>query len=82
MKTSIEAKSALGFLLLKWYEKNGRCFPWREKRDPYQILIAEIMLQRTRADQVAPISLDFVREFPTIDNLKTESLKTIRYAPL
>jgi A/G-specific adenine glycosylase len=78
MEVLIEAKSSFGFLLLKWYEKNGRRFPWREKRDPYQILIAEIMLQRTRADQVAPVYLDFVRELPTIEDLKTASVGQVR----
>lgn len=39
--------------LLGWYEVNGRSFPWREPdRTPYQIVIAEILLQRTRSDSV------------------------------
>ena len=78
MEASLKAKSAFGVLLLEWFGKNGRCFPWREKKDPYQILIAEIMLQRTKADQVVPVYLDFMREFPTIDDLKAASVKQIK----
>jgi A/G-specific adenine glycosylase len=78
MEASLEAKSAFETLLLKWYEKNGRSFPWREKRDPYQVLIAEIMLQRTKANQVVPVYLDFIREFPTIDSLRATSPRKIK----
>jgi A/G-specific adenine glycosylase len=64
-------------LILGWYEQNGRKFPWRKKTDPYQVLIAEIMLQRTKAEQVAPVYLDFIREFPTIDSLSLASEEQI-----
>ena len=40
-----------------WYCTKGRSYPWREQRDPWLILLAEICLHRTRADQVAPIFL-------------------------
>src|SRR5271157_3099422 len=78
MEGSLEARSVLPTMLLKWYEKNGRSFPWREKRDPYQILIAEIMLQRTKANQVLPVYLDFIREFPTIESLKTATVRKVK----
>src|SRR5271157_3128125 len=78
MEGSLEARSVLPTMLLKWYEKNGRSFPWREKKDPYQILIAEIMLQRTKANQVVPVYLDFIREFPTIDSLKAATVRQIK----
>jgi len=55
--------------ILEWWAKNKRDYPWRHKKDPYQILIAEIMLQRTRADQVVPIYIEFLRRFPTIADL-------------
>lgn len=34
-------------LLLGWFEVNGRSLPWRETRDPYAILVSEVMLQQT-----------------------------------
>jgi A/G-specific adenine glycosylase len=32
--------------LLAWYEANGRDLPWRETRDPYAILVSEVMLEQ------------------------------------
>ena len=34
--------------LLDWYAENGRELPWRGARDPYEILVSEVMLQQTR----------------------------------
>lgn len=50
--------------ILDWSSENLRDFPWRNTRDPYKILIAEIMLQRTNADQVKTIYEKFVEDFP------------------
>jgi len=62
--------------LLSWFDKNGRTFPWREtfeKPDPYVILFTEIMLQRTKAEQVVPVYLEFVRKYPTFRELSLAS---------
>lgn len=53
-------------LLLQWGRDNFRYYPWRETKDPYKILIAEILLHRTRADQVVPLYQKFIIRFPTI----------------
>jgi A/G-specific adenine glycosylase len=50
--------------LLRWFRKNKRRYPWRLQNDPFKILIAEMMLQRTRAEQVAPVYTAFIRKFP------------------
>jgi A/G-specific adenine glycosylase len=55
--------------LLAWAEVFGRGFPWRETPDPYHILIAEMMLRRTRAQQVVPVYLAFLEQFPTVEDL-------------
>lgn len=55
--------------LLRWFRKHGRDFPWRETSDPYRILIAEIMLRRTRADQVRPVYDRFIQRYPTFKSL-------------
>lgn len=39
--------------LLDWHQENARDFPWRRTRDPWLVLLAELCLRRTRADQVA-----------------------------
>ena len=41
-------------LLLDWYSINGRELPWREARDPYAILVSEVMLQQTQVDRGVP----------------------------
>ena len=41
--------------LIEWYRDNGRSYPWRGEADPWTILLAEVCLHRTRADQVAQI---------------------------
>lgn len=50
--------------LLHWHRQHRRIFPWRLSRDPYRVLIAELMLQRTQAQQVRPIYEKFVSKFP------------------
>lgn len=51
--------------LLGWFEENGRRFAWRETEDPFHVLGAELMLQRTRADQVEPVYREFCTRFST-----------------
>lgn len=51
--------------VIPWGIANMREFPWRKNSDPYRILIAEIMLHRTRAENVVPVYNRFTIEFPT-----------------
>ena len=55
--------------LFFWYKKNHRDFPWRHTKDPYKIMVAEFMLQRTRAEQVAQVYQDFIKKYPDTDSL-------------
>ena len=61
--------------LFIWAKNNTRNFPWRKTSDPYTILIAEIMLQRTRAEQALPVFTNFIRAYPDPDSLTKASLK-------
>jgi A/G-specific adenine glycosylase len=63
--------------ILSWFKKSGRNFPWRDEKDPFRILVAEIMLQRTRAAQVFPVYAEFVQRFPDVEALASASLKDI-----
>ena len=56
-------------ILLGWFRVNGRMYPWRATKDPFKILVAEIMLQRTRAEQVVPVWEDFFRRFSDVGSL-------------
>ena len=52
--------------LLQWWSMGRRQFPWRETCDPYKLIIAEVMLHRTRAEQVVPLYQMFLGRFPDI----------------
>ena len=52
--------------LLKWYGENKRVLPWREKKNPYEIWVSEIMLQQTRVEAVKPFYERFMRELPNV----------------
>jgi len=64
--------------LLIWYEQNGRNFPWRKKGlSDYEIIIAEILLQRTKAETIEKFFQTFLIQFPSwysIDNCELEDL--------
>ena len=51
--------------LLSWYGHHGRDLPWRNTRDPYAILVSEVMLQQTQVDRVIPRYLDWLERWPT-----------------
>jgi A/G-specific adenine glycosylase len=51
--------------LLRWGRANRRSFPWRETNDPYQVLVAEVLLQRSRGTTVAKVFPRFVDRWPT-----------------
>jgi len=55
--------------LKEWFKENGRDFPWREDIVPYRLMIAEFMLQRTKAEQVIPVFAEFIRRYPELSSL-------------
>jgi A/G-specific adenine glycosylase len=55
--------------LLEWWAVRRRSFPWRDTRDPYALLVAEVLLHRTRAEQVAPLYLRLLQAYSSIDEL-------------
>jgi A/G-specific adenine glycosylase len=55
--------------LLAWYDAEHRAFPWRGTRDPYAVLVSEVMLQQTQAERVADRFVRFMRRFPSADVL-------------
>jgi A/G-specific adenine glycosylase len=55
--------------LLSWYRANGRRLPWRQTRDPYRILVSEIMLQQTQVHRVKAYYRGFLRRYPTFEDL-------------
>jgi A/G-specific adenine glycosylase len=59
--------------LSDWYERNGRDLPWRHTRDPYAILVSEVMLQQTQVERVVPRYLAWLERWPTIGSLAAAS---------
>ena len=55
--------------LLTWYAKHGRDLPWRRTRNPYRVLVSEVMLQQTQVDRVIPKYREFLRRYPTLERL-------------
>jgi len=55
--------------LLAWFAANGRDLPWRRTRDPYAILVSEVMLQQTQVDRVIPYYRAFLDRFPDVQTL-------------
>lgn len=64
--------------LLIWGEQNLRKFPWRETSDPYKIVIAEVMLHRTRADQVKDIYEKFILKYPDFESIVKAGREAIK----
>ena len=63
--------------LLDWYAANRRAFPWRETRDPYAVLVSEVMLQQTQATRVAEGFSRFMARFPTAHSLAEASSASV-----
>ena len=63
--------------LLRWGRANRRSFPWRETDDPYQVLVAEVLLQRSRGTTVAKVFLRFVERWPTAEDLARARVPSI-----
>ena len=55
--------------LLDWYRRHGRDLPWRQTRDPYRVLVSEIMLQQTQVDRVLPKYHEWLDRYPTFQAL-------------
>lgn len=66
-------------ILLSWYTKNGRTFPWRKpSASKYQVIIAEVLLQRTRADVIANFLPGFIKKYPSWNKLSRASIDDLQ----
>ncbi|CAN5241444.1 A/G-specific adenine glycosylase [soil metagenome] len=60
-------------LLHAWFLRHARDLPWRETRDPYAILVSEVMLQQTQVERVRPRYLAWLARWPTVESLAAAS---------
>src|SRR5262249_34583550 len=65
--------AAVEQVLLAWFAAKGRDLPWRKTRDPYAILVSEVMLQQTQVERVVPRFLAWLQRWPTVDALANAS---------
>jgi len=66
--------------LLAWYERSARDLPWRRTRDPYQVLVSEVMLQQTQVSRVSEFYPRFLERFPDLHALASAKPRAVREA--
>ena len=64
--------------IIKWYQKNGRSYPWRETKNPFFLLIAEILLRRTGAGKTEQVYRKIIELYPTPQRLSRAKKEDIR----
>jgi A/G-specific adenine glycosylase len=69
-----------GTKLRRWFRANGRDLPWRKTRDPYRILVSELMLQQTQVSRVVPKYDEFLSTFPTLHDIARARPKRVTEA--
>jgi A/G-specific adenine glycosylase len=63
-------KKAFHKCLLEWFGEHKRDFPWRNQKDPYNVLVSEVFLQKTDAAKALPAYRTFIRKYPSAARLK------------
>ena len=60
--------------LASWFRENGRDLPWRRTRDPWRILVSEVMLQQIQVARAIPFYESFLERFPTVGSLASSPI--------
>lgn len=74
---STQHKRAFVRKVLGWGRRNRREFPWRHERDPFRVLVAEVLLQRSRGSTVARVYEELFQKWPTPEGLATADVAEI-----
>lgn len=69
MKLSTRRIASFQKKILTWWNTNRRDLPWRHTRDPYKIMVSEVMLQQTQVSRVLAKYTEFIEVFPTVKSL-------------
>ena len=64
-------------VLLEWFAANERDLPWRRTRDPYAILVSEVMLQQTQVERVVPRYLAWLECWPAVEALAAAPIANV-----
>ena len=73
-----EKQAAFTARVLGWFADNARAFPWRAATTPYEIAVAEALLQKTAAVNVVPVFEVFIRAYPTVAHLAAAQIEEVR----
>jgi A/G-specific adenine glycosylase len=81
-EAAIDAAEARRFrrLLHGWYRRSARDLPWRRTRDPYRVLVSELMLQQTQVARVIDYYEAFLRRFPNLRAVARAGPQRVREA--
>ena len=75
---NVEKDLEIAEVLLEWYAKAGRHFLWRdEDRNPYELIVAEILLQKTKAEKVQEIYSAFLKKYQSPYYLANASIEQV-----
>jgi len=74
------ARRAFRRRLLTWYRRHGRDLPWRRTRNPYRVLVSEVMLQQTQVSRVIPKYREWLRRYPSLEALAAAPAGEVREA--
>jgi A/G-specific adenine glycosylase len=66
-------KKIFGKKLLKWWQSNKESYPWRKTKNPYSILVAELLLRKTTSKQVKKMYENFIEAYPSPKQLAEAS---------
>ena len=80
VQRSTFASPAFRRLLRAWYRRRGRDLPWRHTRDPYAVLVSELMLQQTQVATVIPYYHRWLERFPDFATLAAASESDVLHA--
>jgi A/G-specific adenine glycosylase len=75
---SIERSRAFGRALRRWFRVSHRDLPWRRTRDPYHVLVSELMLQQTQVARVVEYYDAFLARFPSLAALAQAPAAAVR----
>ena len=64
--------------LLRWFRAHGRDLPWRQTRDPYRVLVSEVMLQQTQVSRVIAYYHRFLKAYPSVHELAAAPAREVR----
>ena len=77
-------EQTLAKLVVAWFRRNGRAFPWRETTNAFHILLAEVLLRQTQAHRVADPYVELVAWYPDPESLGRANVASLRrwFGPL